>query len=120
MLCITIMSLPAIAAAGISLSPIMDSWRHATRTIDAMLAGRHPYDAAALGAAVTLYIDDAGRVARHIGGGSAAARDFADRFAAFAADGRQALGSVSDPAAFRPRFAQMIGDCQSCHAAYNN
>jgi cytochrome c556 len=119
MLCIAILSVPVIASAGISLSPIMDSWSHTTHSIDATLAGRRPYDATALRADVLLYINDAARVAHHINGGSAEARDFAGRFAAFAEDGRLALGSVGQPAAFRPRFDRMLGDCQSCHAAYN-
>lgn len=119
-LCLAILSVPVIAAAGIALSPIMDSWSQTTHRIDAMLSGRRPYDAAALREAVSTYIDDAARVAHHVNGDSAEARDFAGRFQAFAADGRQALGSVGQPAAFRPHFDQLIGDCQSCHAAYNN
>ena len=115
-----LMVVPGVAMAGIALSPIMQSWNHAKRHIDGMLSGRNPYDAATVQQDVTLYITDATMVANHVRGGSAQARDFAGRFAAFAADGRSALASVSQPAAFTARFSRMVGDCQSCHAAYNN
>jgi cytochrome c556 len=119
-LCLSILSLPVMAAAGIALSPIMNAWNADRHRIDAMLTGRRPYDEAALRAAVSLYIQDATTVAGRIRGRSDAARDFAHRFDAFAADGRRAMGSVGEPVAFRVLFGRMTSDCQSCHAIFNN
>ncbi len=118
-LCVVILAAPVIAVAGISLGSMMESWNSQRHRIEAMLGGRRPYDEAALHQALSLYINDASRVARAIPGNSAEARDLAQRFAGFAADGQRALGSIGQPEAFRARFDQMVSDCQSCHAAYN-
>jgi cytochrome c556 len=107
------------AMAGLALSPIMQSWNQQRHAIDAMMSGRSPYDEAAIRHAVKLYVADASAVAGHLGGTSAAARDFRGRFAAFAAQGRRALDSVGQPAAFRPNLRRIADDCQSCHAVYN-
>lgn len=107
------------AMAGIALSPIMSSWSHNLRVLDGMLNGRTQYDEAAVRQALAAYIADASRVADHLQGNSNEVRDFRARFAAFAAAGHRALGHAADPAALRQNLHQMVGDCQSCHAAYN-
>jgi cytochrome c556 len=111
---------PDLAVAGISLSPIMESWTHSKRTIEAMLAGRTPYDEAQIGQDLQHYIASSSMVARDVKKGTAEARDFASRFEVFANDSRTTLGTVSQPSALRMSFNRMVGDCQSCHAIYNN
>jgi cytochrome c556 len=115
-----LLAAPAVAVAAIALSPIMDSWNHSKRGIDAMLAGRTPYDAVQLRQALQRYVQSATRVAGDVRGGTAAARDIAARFDAFARDSRTALGTVAQPAAMRVSFNRMLADCRSCHAIYNN
>jgi cytochrome c556 len=115
-----LLATPAAAVAAISLSPIMESWNHSKREIDAMLAGRTPYDAAQLRHDIQRYVESSARVARDMSGGSAEARDFAARFEAFANDSRDALAEVAQPAAMSPRFNRILADCRSCHAIYNN
>jgi cytochrome c556 len=111
---------PISASAGISLSPIMESWSQTKRTVEAMLAGRTPYDEALIGQDLRRYITSSARVARAAAGGTAEARDFAARFDSFANDSRAALGSAGQPSAMRDKFNRMLADCQSCHAIYNN
>jgi cytochrome c556 len=108
------------AARASEVSVIMHDWRHNERAVDAMLAGRAPYDQAALRAAMTLYIADAGGLASRIGNGTGDARDLQQRFTDFAAAGRQALGVIAQPAGFQADFSQMKSQCESCHAVYNN
>jgi cytochrome c556 len=115
-----ILAAPAVAAAAISLSPVMESWNRNERAINAMLTGRTAYDAAQLRQDIQRYIDTSARLARDVRGGSAEARDFAARFEAFSNDSRNALGTVAQPAVMSARFNQMIADCRSCHAIYNN
>jgi cytochrome c556 len=110
---------PVAAVAGLSLSPIMQSWNHSKRSIEAMLGGQTPYDEARLRQDLQHYIASSSTVAQHANGASAEARDLAARFDAFANDSRAALGTVSQPAAMRENFNRMVGDCQSCHAIYN-
>jgi cytochrome c556 len=115
-----VLAVPAVAAAAISLSPIMESWNHSTRQIDAMLSGRTPYNEAQLRHAIQRYVESSTRVARDMNGGSAEARDLAARFEAFASDSRDALATVAQPAAMSARFNRIVADCRSCHAIYNN
>jgi cytochrome c556 len=110
----------AAAFAGISLSPIMESWNHGKRAIDAMLAGQAPYDEARVRQELQHYVASASSLARSIKGNTAEARDFAARFEGFANDSRSVLGSTSQPSAMRMSFSRIFGDCQSCHAIYNN
>jgi cytochrome c556 len=110
---------PVAAVAGISLSPVMQSWNQSRRAIDAMLAGRIPYDEAQIRRDLQRYVDGASLLARDVKGNSAAARDVAARFAAFSDDGRRVLEKASQPSAVAAGFTRMIGDCQSCHAIYN-
>jgi len=111
---------PAAASAGVSLSPIMESWSHDKRDIEAMLTGRRPYDGRRIREELQRYIASAATLARAAHGSSAAARDFAARFDAFATDGRAALGTADDASATSATFDRMLGDCRSCHAIYNN
>jgi cytochrome c556 len=111
---------PGLALAGIALPPIMSSWNQSKRRIETMFSGGTPYNEAQLRQDMQQYITSSSMVARDVRGGPAETRDFAARFEAFASDSRSALGSVSKPAAMRESFNRMVGDCQSCHAAYNN
>lgn len=117
---LAVLAVPITAVASLSLAPIMESWSHAKRGIDAMLSGRTPYDEALLGQDLQHYADSATMVARSVKGQTASARDFAARFEAFAHDSRSALAAVGQPTAVAARFRQMLGDCQSCHDIYNN
>jgi cytochrome c556 len=117
---VAVLAVPMAAVAGISLSSTMESWSHNKRKIDAMLAGRTPYDEAQLRQLLQRYVESSSMVARNITGQSAQARDFATRFEAFSNDSAIALGAVGHPPAMAARFNQMLGDCQSCHDAYNN
>jgi len=114
-----VLAAPVAAAAGISLSPIMESWNHSKRDINAMLGRRTPYDEAEIRQDLQRYADSASRLARDVKGNSAEARDFSARFDAFARDSRATLGAAGQPAAMRENFNRMLGDCQSCHAIYN-
>ena len=111
---------PELAAAGVALSPMMQSWNHYRHQIDVMLANPARYDEATISDDLDHFAADAANVANHVRGGSPEARDFSRRFAGFATDGRSALTSVGQPAVFRARFRQMVGECQSCHSEYNN
>lgn len=111
---------PSLAAAGVTLAPIMRSWNHARRRLDGMLTGSRPYDPAAVTAAIRLYVADAHEVSAHITGTSAAARDFAARFEHFARDAEAAGAASGTLAEFRPHAQRLMGDCQACHAIYNN
>ncbi len=97
----------------------MSSWSQNLRKLDGMLSGRTEYDAAKVGESLKAYIADASRVAENLHGTSNSVRNFRDRFAAFAAEGRRALATAADPAGFRRNLHRMVGQCQSCHAAYN-
>ena len=110
---------PVAAVAGIALSPVMQSWYHSGRAIDAMLAGQAPYDEAQIRQDLQRYVAGASLLARDERGNSTAARDVAARFAAFANDARRALDTVGQPAAVTAGFKRMLGDCQACHAIYN-
>jgi cytochrome c556 len=115
-----VLVVPGVAVAGITLSPIMASWNHSKRKIDAMLGGQTPYDEAQIRQDLQRYIASSSTVARSLGGGTAEARDFAARFKAFASDSRTALGSVSQPATTAANFNRVASDCQACHAIYDN
>jgi len=114
-----ILAVPLAARAN-GVSGIMQDWRHNEHAVDAMLAGRTPYDQAALRAAMTLYVADAGGLASRMGGSDADAVDLRQRFNNFAATGQQALGDISQPASLQADFSQMKSQCESCHAVYNN
>jgi len=109
-----------LAARASGVSGIMQDWRHNEHAINAMLAGRTPYDQAALRAAMTLYIADAGGLASRIVGSDADAVDLRQRFTNFAAAGQNALGDIAQPASFQADFSAMKSQCDSCHAVYNN
>jgi cytochrome c556 len=111
---------PGLAIAGISLSATMESWNRDRHKIDAMLAGQTPYDEALLRQDLQSYMERSSLLARDVRGGSAEARDFASRFEALANDSRSALGAIGQSSALRVSFNRMVGDCQSCHAVYNN
>jgi cytochrome c556 len=107
-----------VALAGISLAPIMESWDNDKRDLDALLAGRTPYDEAQIRQDIQRCVESSSLVARDGKKGTAEARDFASRFGVFANDSRTTLGTVSQPSALRMSFNRMVGDCQSCHAIY--
>jgi len=111
---------PSLAAANVALRPIMQRWNHSRRLIDAMLAGRQPYDPVTVTAAVRLYIADARTVSAHVTSKSAEAHDFAARFARFAQDAEAAGAASISVAAFRPHMQRLMGDCSACHAVYKN
>ena len=115
-----VLSMPVAAVAGISLSPIMQSWKHRAHAVDAMLAGRQPYDEARMRQFLQHCIESASLLARDMNGGSAEARDLAARFTAFSDDSRSVLGKAGDRAAAAEKFNRMLSDCQACHALYNN
>jgi cytochrome c556 len=109
-----------LAARASEVSGIMQDWRHNEHAVDAMLADRTPYNQAALRAALTRYIADAGSLADRIAGSDADARDLKQRFTNFAAMGQTALGDMSQPASLQADFSRMKSQCESCHAIYNN
>ena len=115
-----VLIVPMTAVAGISLSPIMESWNHSKRDIAAMLSAGKSYDEAQLRQELQRYIDSASRVSRGVRGDTADARDFAARFDTFANDSRSVLGKVGDRSAVTAGFNRMLDDCRSCHATYNN
>jgi len=51
---------------------------------------------------------------------NAQAQDIKSRFASFEAMAKSALDAVSAEDQLRKRFAQMRGQCRSCHDAYAN
>lgn len=115
-----VLIVPVAAVAGSSLAPIMTSWNHSKRSIDAMLAGRAPYDEAQVRQELQRFIATSSRVASGLNGTTAEGRNFAARFQTFAEDSRDVLGHVAEPTAMRASFRRVAGDCQSCHAQYNN
>jgi cytochrome c556 len=110
---------PGVAFAGVALAPVMRSWNHDRRQIDAMLSGDRPFDQATVEAAIHTYVADANMVAGHINVDSASTRDFADRFRHFAQTAAAAAKDSGSAARFRPHFQQLMGECSSCHAMYN-
>ncbi|GAB0117335.1 hypothetical protein Acid7E03_14070 [Acidisoma sp. 7E03] len=117
---VTAILAPGAAVAGLALAPIMRSWNHERRQVEAMLNGNRPYDQAAIAAAIRAYVSDASMVASHVNGSSATARDFADRFRQFAQTATIAGRNTQSAAAFRPHFAQLMSECSACHARFNN
>ncbi|HTI03381.1 MAG TPA: hypothetical protein VL752_20740 [Acidisoma sp.] len=111
---------PGTAFAGIALAPVMQSWNHDRRQIDAMLAGDRPFDQAAVAATIHTYVTDASMVAGHVSGSSPEARDFAARFRRFAQTAAASAKDSGSVARFRPHFEELVGECRSCHAVYNN
>lgn len=111
---------PSVAATSIALRPIMRSWNQAKRQMERMVAGRQPYDAAAIAEAVRLYVADARTVSAHVTRKSAESRDFAVRFERFAQDAEAAGAASATLAAFRPHMQRLMGDCSTCHAVYKN
>lgn len=117
-LCAAILT-PVAAYAGVALAPVMRSWNHERRQIEAMLSGNRSFDPAAVRAAIRIYVSDANMVASHVNGSSSTARDFADRFRQFAQTAAAADQASGSAAQFRPHFEKLMGECNACHARFN-
>jgi cytochrome c556 len=111
---------PGMAAAGVALAPVMQSWNHQRRQIDTMLAGDGPYDQKMVQAAMQRFAAEANAVSARIKGQSGSARDFAARFQQFARDANSAATSSATSAELGAHVQRLFGDCQACHAIYNN
>ena len=84
-----------------------------------MLAGSQPYDPAAVTAASGFTSRMRARFPR-ISRQVSSAHDFAARFEHFARDAEAAGAASGTLAEFRPHVQRLMGDCQACHAIYNN
>ena len=111
---------PVAADAALQLAPIMHAWRANLHVMDAALSGKVPSDPDQLRRAVQGYLDDATLVAGRLHGHGAQAQDFRNRFLFLAAEGRNALGDIGQPAKLKVDAERIKATCASCHAAYNN
>jgi cytochrome c556 len=66
------------------------------------------------------FIADSQDLGARASGAGAQAQDIRARFASFEANAKAALDAVSAEDQVRKRFAQMRGECRSCHDVYAN
>ena len=105
-------------AAGASLKSIMKSWKGIAGATAQMLSG-NSYDEVAARKALQVFIADSQAIDARLSGGSAANKDIKLRFEKFNADATAAIDSLAVREKFKARFAEIIGDCKSCHDQYN-
>jgi cytochrome c556 len=113
-LAIVLFAAPAMA---ISLKGIMRHMGGNTSEAKAVLAS---FDASRAEAVLQTYAADAHAAdALFVQSSSANAQDLHARFSQMAITAERAGPAVKDPASFRKALGQVIGQCRSCHAAYN-
>jgi cytochrome c556 len=113
-LAVVLFAAPAFA---ISLKGIMRHMGGTTNEAKAVLAS---FDAARAEAVLQTYASDAHAAdALFAQNSNANAQDLHARFSQMATTAERAGSGVKDPAGFRRALGQVIGQCRSCHAAYN-
>ena len=107
-----------MAAAG--LKGTMKSWDGSARRIRSMMKGHSAFDEALVADALRTYAADAARLQAQIAGGDARAQDFKRRFAVLQTDAQTALSHQAQRATFANEISRVMGQCESCHAKYDN
>ena len=108
------------AAAAPRLKAIMHDWKANAASAEQLLAGRGAYDQAEMGRILQTFISNSQDLGARAGGAGAQAQDIKARFASFEANAKAALDAVGAEDQARKRFAQMRGECRSCHDVYAN
>jgi len=108
------------ADAAPRLKAIMHDWKAKTASAEQMLAGRTAYDSAEMSRILQAFVSDSQDLGARVSGGGAQAQDVKARFASFESKAKAALDSVEAEDQLRKRFAQMRGECRSCHDVYAN
>jgi cytochrome c556 len=109
-----------VASAAPRLKAIMHDWKADAASAEQMLASRGAYDPAEMGRILRTFIADSQDLGARASGAGAQAQDIKARFASFEANAKAALDAVSAEDQVRKRFAQMRGECRSCHDVYAN
>jgi cytochrome c556 len=107
--------LAGAAAAAPRLKAIMHDWKADAASAEQMLAGRGAYDSAEMSRILQAFISDSQDLEARASGASAAALDIKARFASFESKAKAALDTVGAQDQVRKRFAQVRGECRSCH-----
>ena len=98
----------------------MHDWKANAANAEQMLASRGAYDSAEMGRILQTFIADSQDLEARASGGGAQAQDIKARFASFETNAKAALDAVGAEDQVRKRFAQMRGECRSCHDVYAN
>jgi cytochrome c556 len=117
---IAVFSLLGAANAAPRLKAIMHDWKASAASAEQMLAGRGAYDSGEMSRILQAFIADSQDLGARASGAGAQAQDIRARFASFEANAKAALDAVSAEDQVRKRFAQMRGECRSCHDVYAN
>ena len=117
---VAFLGLLGFAEAAPRLKAIMHEWKADTATAEQMLAGRAPLDQAELSRILEAFVSNSRDLQARATSANAQAQDIKSRFASFEAMAKSALDAVSAEDQLRKRFAQMRGQCRSCHDAYAN
>jgi cytochrome c556 len=108
------------AAAAPRLKAIMHDWKASAASAEQMLAGRGAYDSAEMSRILQSFVSESQDLGARASGSSAAAQDIKARFASFESKAKSALDAVGAEDQVRKRFAQIRGECRSCHDVYAN
>ena len=122
---ITLVAIALSAAAGSAaaaprLKAVMHDWKANAANAEQLLAGRGAYNQAEMSRILQTFISDSQDLGARASGGGAQAQDIKARFASFEANAKAALDAVGAEDQVRRRFAQMRGECRSCHDVYAN
>ena len=108
------------AGAAPRLKAIMHDWKASTASAEQMLTGRGAYDSREMSRILQAFVSDSRDLEARASGASAQAQDIKARFASFESKANAALDTVGSQDQLRKRFAQMRGECRSCHDVYAN
>ena len=137
---ILLCSLIAVVAAGAAFAEsasiaerkaLFKEMGKASGPVGAMLQGKAPFDLAPVQAALTLYVDHAGKLKELFPddskeGGKTEAKaeiwankaEFTALFDKFAADSTAAGKSIVDEASFKAEMGKVFGNCGTCHEKF--
>ena len=120
LLVVALSGVAGAAAAAPRLKAIMHDWKANAASAEQMLAGRGAYDSAEMSRILQNFVAGSQDLGARATGASAQAQDIKARFASFEAKAKAALDAVEAQDQMRKRFAQMRGECRSCHDVYAN
>jgi hypothetical protein len=107
-------------ASAARLKSIMHDWKADAATAERILAGGGSFDETEMNRILQSFITDSQEIEARASGASAQANDIKGRFANFESDAKSAREAIGAKDQFRRRFAQLRGDCRSCHNVYAN
>jgi cytochrome c556 len=109
-----------VASAAARLKSIMHDWKADAATAERILAGGGSFDETEMTRILQSFITGSQEIEARASGASAQANDIKGRFANFESDAKSAREAIGAKDQFRRRFAQLRGDCRSCHNVYAN